>query len=594
MYGLLSSNGFLAASRATSSSTPRPAPPHPTPITFPAPPPSTPTSWHTSSPPDFAAAYASLKRHAELSTAHWAQLNITTRTCATLDDFVSAEPALAPFVPPLEWLSPPGPTDSASPPPPPQPAKLSNGRFAPFRRDFYARASELAHANDAAYTALAPSAMHDPNLPRPPRIAHMRKFWEALDGMACYWDASADMYYPKESPPPYDPPKPSNADTTRAEESDLTPRTMFASAARPAPAPAFSPAELLFSAHQAALKPTPSPPPRPTASPLAPPAPAPSGPGGFYTGHRLSAGSSMPPAQRVEAVTAFLEAAAWAHGLRVAPHRRQPVLSLCNLRVPVYVSSAVWRLPTERERAKAGWLEGPVAGVLCRAETGFGDAAGPGSKDLVDAFREVAALLELAQERARAGPGDAEPVPGRGKWWVEKARWGGGPGGEVGEVRGDVDPQLPKGEAADAAGRSKEAARKKERSGKRAADVWRALKPGAGWWDARVLYSAIGRAGGEASSNPGPDTVFLVSSLNHHVCVLALRVHPLYLAYLTHGTLPDPRPVDDSWCRPVLTRSPWWDLFQAEERLEALRAIWGVVGYLSRVTGGEDGAMEGT
>lgn len=81
--------------------------------------------------------------------------------------------------------------------------------------------------------------------------------------------------------------------------------------------------------------------------------------------------------------------------------------------------------------------------------------------------------------------------------------------------------------------------------------------------------------------------VFLLSSLNHHLSILKLRVHAAYTEYLLSGTLPDPLPQDPGWCRPVLQRSKWWDLFEMEERIEAFRAVWGVMAYLTRETGGE-------
>lgn len=78
--------------------------------------------------------------------------------------------------------------------------------------------------------------------------------------------------------------------------------------------------------------------------------------------------------------------------------------------------------------------------------------------------------------------------------------------------------------------------------------------------------------------------VFLVSSLNHHVSILKLTVHRAYTDYITSGTLPNDLPQDPSWCRPVLQRSQWFDLFIKKERLEAFRALWGVTTYLTRET----------
>jgi hypothetical protein len=74
-----------------------------------------------------------------------------------------------------------------------------------------------------------------------------------------------------------------------------------------------------------------------------------------------------------------------------------------------------------------------------------------------------------------------------------------------------------------------------------------------------------------------------VSSLNHHISILKLTVHKAYLKYLSSGALP-PATLDSKWCSPMVQRSQWYDLFSTEERLEAMRGIWGVMGYLARGT----------
>ena len=74
----------------------------------------------------------------------------------------------------------------------------------------------------------------------------------------------------------------------------------------------------------------------------------------------------------------------------------------------------------------------------------------------------------------------------------------------------------------------------------------------------------------------------MVSSLNHHISVVKLHIHKAYIQHLTDGTLPDPAPSDPQWCSPILSRTRWYDLFSMEDRTEAMRGIWGIVGYLMR------------
>jgi hypothetical protein len=85
----------------------------------------------------------------------------------------------------------------------------------------------------------------------------------------------------------------------------------------------------------------------------------------------------------------------------------------------------------------------------------------------------------------------------------------------------------------------------------------------------------------------------MVSSLNHHISVLKLHIHPAYLEYITEGRLPDESPSDVDWCSPRLQRTRWFDLFNFGDRTEAMRGIWGVMSYLMRADriGHEDTVM---
>lgn len=74
----------------------------------------------------------------------------------------------------------------------------------------------------------------------------------------------------------------------------------------------------------------------------------------------------------------------------------------------------------------------------------------------------------------------------------------------------------------------------------------------------------------------------MVSSLNHHISLLRLRIHPSYLEYMTDGVLPSPMSSDAEWCSPKLQRTRWLNLFDNEDRIEAMRGIWGILSYLMR------------
>lgn len=81
----------------------------------------------------------------------------------------------------------------------------------------------------------------------------------------------------------------------------------------------------------------------------------------------------------------------------------------------------------------------------------------------------------------------------------------------------------------------------------------------------------------------------MISSINHHISILHLRVHPRYLEWLageqdkpaTENTQPHSQP----WHKLELRRTKWFDLLKAEDRVEALDGIWGLFGWLMRRDG---------
>ena len=84
----------------------------------------------------------------------------------------------------------------------------------------------------------------------------------------------------------------------------------------------------------------------------------------------------------------------------------------------------------------------------------------------------------------------------------------------------------------------------------------------------------------------------MVSSLNHHISILKMRIHPSYLQYLTDGTLPTQHPSDPSWTSPKLQRTRWFDFFSVDDRAEAMRGLWGIMAYLMRMQETADVKMD--
>lgn len=158
--------------------------------------------------------------------------------------------------------------------------------------------------------------------------------------------------------------------------------------------------------------------------------------------------------------------------------------------------------------------------MQCRPETCFrepGQAEGTGQAEALDLLREVGVLLLTAQERAREGRTPTKP--GEGKWYTTKPRWGGGTGGDIGNMGGNTDEAAAAaaataagGEAASSANAASSRDDKRMRSGSKTksrkqsmADAYKKLQPGSGTWDPKVTYLAIGKEEDSAFDHVRPD-----------------------------------------------------------------------------------------
>ncbi|KAF2455389.1 hypothetical protein BDY21DRAFT_289601 [Lineolata rhizophorae] len=643
----------------------RPAPAYPTPVIFPdfKPPEDPPAKWTETDCPDFARAFCSIRRLSDINADLFKLQNVAIEPpCSTVEDVVPRRPDGSSYAPPASWVEPPPKSLESGEPSSRRNdrPKLHNGRPYPDHADFYIRVKELLMDNYDAYSQL--SRTPRPNQPRPnqprPSLAHFRRFWEALDSMASWWDTSMDEYIPpkpeedaggnggadagKESrskrarttPTPPPPPPQQEQQQSQQQQSQRQASAHPASQPGPASAPPNVPLPALPSRtndqRQQQQPPTSSSassaPRSASSSSVAAAAPGRrAGPPGTYKGLRNDTGAGMPDMYRHDALRSLVEPVAWAFGCNVAAHRRQPLVSFGTVRFPVKVGAAVWKVPGERVKARGGWLEGPMMGLLARSEAAAPGRARPEAVDesLLDVMRELGALLALAQERAREGR--EERRPGQGEWWATVPRWGGGPGGEAGDAEAGAGPEAGGGKERERdRERERERERRRERRAERgrereereregraaelvaaggggsrrksAMEAWRNVRPHSGYWDPRVEYKALGKVRGSKW-----DEVFLVSSLYHHVAIVSLRVHAAYLDTLLANKAMPPSPpppsrggpVEDSWCRPVLRRSRWFDLFVKEDRVEAVRGVWGVVEWGMRVQEQEQEEGEG-
>ncbi|KAI1082606.1 hypothetical protein F5B20DRAFT_569207 [Whalleya microplaca] len=497
---------------------------------------------------------------------------------------------------------------------------LSNGNFSPEARVYLERRAELSVANQAAFRTVR-RIKPEPGKPQP-RLGNCYEFFKQMELMAAFWD---DTSLPPLSEDGGDEGDNDGDKKKKDEETSLPTRPHLTDASpeqqqQPDPTKVAAPTEsnTRSSAPDAASdnKPKPSAPQRVT--------------------YRTGPGSQMPPEFRHNLIAAFVKLVAYDFGCNVAPPRVEPRLHLLEPPPPVppqhprrpynppptqkasYFPSGcvfLYRSPTTRDAARAGVVEGPLAAVSARNTTNF---AAPADSH-VDFGRELVAALITAQHRAREGK--AERRFGEGKWWATAKRWGGGEGGPIGrEVEGDSvvgdKDNVPEGAAGNAEKPSASAGgaaaagsagggatpekggrpvvpipvrgqpvNKKPRKNLSMYDSYRMVRLPASNWDKKARFEAIGKIRGADY-----DDVFVLSSLFHHFCVLRVRV-PSRLLEVMGGASEDERP--RSWGRLEMWRSKWFDLFVVEDRLEAMRLLWGMTAWVMRKNDEEADTKQG-
>lgn len=371
---------------------------------------------------------------------------------------------------------------------------------------------------------------------------------------------------------------------------------------------------------------------------------------GSWSFYRTSAGSAMPAQYRTQLLGSFLRLITYDFSCNISS-RQEPRL---NVKSPLLSSSAsassahrhsyfssgcsfIFRMPVDRDSAKRGIVDGPIAAVSPRHTTVF-PPVGRERESVIDLSREIIAALITAQHRAREGR--QEKRIGRDAWWATKRRWGGGPGGPVGKetealeskdasavvvgdtdarpgirenvvegdgsspVRGVSSPKTAGSSAMGLRGSSRPSFGristgcsgtggssptqppnpKRPRKGLAIYDAYRMVRPPSMHWDPKTRYAAIGREHGIDY-----DDVFVISCLFHHISILRVRV-PDRLLEVLDGAVPDPGVKGRGTLR--IWRTRWFDFFVAQDRVDAMKAVWGVMAYSMRSTESGDDEMQ--
>ncbi len=385
---------------------------------------------------------------------HLKALGVSSITETTLDELLPNA-----HLPPVSWKQHPGATGgsttflSSSPV-----ATLSNGYCKPGHDVYFARAKELLYENEEAYRTIR----REPCPPDRPlvRLAHFRKFWDALSQMAGYWDTSQDQFNSSAA----------GEDRGAMELDQPGSQTKTAS----------------------------------------------------YTGHRIAAGKDMPFVYREDAVFAFVEGVAMAFRCKVEKPRSEAKVKLHNLLIPLQQTANVYRYPRDNMQARRGILEGPILGIHCTHQMVFRrpeEVQGQGQGELANFLRELGLMLSIAEKRSREG--QTEPTPGESEWWLTKPRWGGAPdvaeigiaedapkeaelrlpdaqvdpsnGGEPSSGRVGTERASRRQEPGSTSGDSEGAARGRKRTKRsNAIECWMNLQPSQSSWDKNIHYKKIG------------------------------------------------------------------------------------------------------
>ncbi|KAI9810407.1 MAG: hypothetical protein M1827_006293 [Pycnora praestabilis] len=619
--------GSISASEPAPGDRPRSPPPPATAVEFPNyTPPQSFTPFDHESADSLPRLFAKIKTPSDINEDHLNALNIKLRGDTPLDEIIpgSNNDKLS-FLPPRTWIDPPTKRsaseafEQSSPETTSSSAKpseaLSNGVKAPGQDVFFARAQELLFDNDDAFREIS---RLEPLPGRPPaKPRHFRNFWMSLDLMSQFWETSADEITDIDN----------RSDDNVAMNVDQLREVAQEEEGKDGKVKDQGDSDLgqddrkrrrsylLHELQKAGLDRKAFD--KMTAKEMDLYSSIPDKAQDLskrkgYTGRRIGSGRDMPEQYREDTVKTFVETIGWAYGCQVTLPRLPPRLTISNMYIPVRHSSIVYRSVTDRQRARQGIVEGPLMVLQCRPETNFlsspdessddggtdsfrnlSDTNGSTQEAMLDLLRELGALLLLAQERFRET--QTPQSSGSGQWYMTRLRWGGGPGGEIGNEGSNSDEEMP----SKTSNRSRTT--KDKVSAKRKHEAYKTLRPGVGVWDQKVVYKRIGK---ERESEF--DNVFMISSIFHHISILRLRVHSKYLQHLTAGTLgpsraqPPPTSTTQTtdqedqqpWYVLQLQRTRWYDLFQADDRVEAMRGVWGVMRWLMRAEGDEEGTED--
>lgn len=330
-----------------------------------------------------------------------------------------------------------------------------------------------------------------------------------------------------------------------------------------------------------------------------------------YYNSKDGAFAGMPERFREDLVKNFVEPICWGYNSRLMPPRSPPRVQFQTSRFATRVDFFAFMTPALQAERKAGMVEGPLMAIQCRHEDYFvypkgpqcredspppppeeeeavnlGDAESPildndgdtlmkegssatTSNEALEASVEETGAAEAAKKKEEARLAKIEEARRKAakreeekRIRIKKGSW---PEGDVWDVLKEVGAILC-------------TAQERRKGGKGADGI------GKGRVEKKTRYKAIGK-----ESNWWDD-VFLISTVHSHISLTNVHISAPYLRFLETGNLPNPdheliKQGKSGWYEFKMKRTKWYDLGEPEGRVEAARAVSGVLAFLTRNEG---------
>ena len=118
---------------------------------------------------------------------------------------------------------------------------------------------------------------------------------------------------------------------------------------------------------------------------------------------------------------------------------------------------------------------------------------------------------------------------------------------------------------------------------------WQTVRPNGSTWDEKMIHRRIGRPttashseeDEQANGDGEWDEVYQVTSVNHHVAIMKMRISKRYLQWLETGDV-EKRDEGGEEDKLKVWRSEWFDMFDREERKKWLVGMWRVMCWVCR------------